>query len=460
MALVPETVARFLKSGVAVCVQRGAGDSAAFPDALYEAAGATFAADARSLAASADTVVTVGRPSDEVLSNLRAGSVVVGFLNPLGDPSYLERLAGANVTALAMEMIPRITRAQSMDALSSQSNIAGYKAVLLGATTLPKFFPMLTTAAGTIPPAKVLVLGAGVAGLQAIATARRLGAVVSGYDVRAVVKEQVLSLGATFLEFDLGADAEGSGGYAKELTAEQQERQRAWMVEQIGANDVVITTALVPGRKAPVLITEAAVAAMKPGSVIVDIAAEAGGNCALTVPDQIVTTPNGVTIVGTTNLPGTHAGRRQPALLAQRLRAALALDRRRTDDHRSRRRRSEGRGGCARRQRARQRSLVMDVAHYFELLTVLVLAIFVGFEVISKVPTTLHTPLMSATNAIHGIVLAGAIVIVGRLFTGSATVGLTVLAVAAVTLGAINVFGGFAVTERMLQMFKRKEPGK
>jgi len=204
-----------------------------------------------------------------------------------------------------MEMIPRITRAQSMDALSSQSNIAGYKAVLLAAAALPKFFPMLTTAAGTIPPAKLLVLGAGVAGLQAIATARRLGAVVSAYDVRAAVKEQILSLGAGFLEFDLGADAEAAGGYAKELTPEQQERQRAWMVEQIGANDVVITTALVPGRKAPVLISEAAVAAMRPGSVIVDIAAEAGGNCALTVPDQIVTTSNGVTIVGTTNLPST-----------------------------------------------------------------------------------------------------------------------------------------------------------
>ncbi len=194
-----------------------------------------------------------------------------------------------------------------MDALSSQSNIAGYKAVLLAAATLPKFFPMLTTAAGTIPPAKVLVLGAGVAGLQAIATARRLGAVVSGYDVRAVVKEQVLSLGATFLEFDVGGDLEGTGGYAKELTPEQQERQRAWMVEQIGANDVVITTALVPGRRAPVLVSEAAVAAMKPGSVIVDIAAEAGGNCALTVADEIVTSANGVTIVGTTNLPGSMA---------------------------------------------------------------------------------------------------------------------------------------------------------
>lgn len=305
VALVPETVARFAKSGVDVRVQRGAGNGASFPDELYEAVGATFADDVPSLAGGADAVVTVGRPSDEMLAALRPGSVVVGFLNPLGDRAYVERLAGAHVTALAMEMIPRITRAQSMDALSSQSNIAGYKAVLLAASALPKFFPMLTTAAGTIPPAKVLVLGAGVAGLQAIATARRLGAVVSGYDVRAVVKEQVLSLGAHFLEFDLGSDAEGAGGYAKELTPEQQERQRAWMVEQIGANDVVITTALVPGRKAPVLISEAAVAAMKPGSVVVDLAAEAGGNCALTVADEIVTSPNGVTIVGTTNLPGT-----------------------------------------------------------------------------------------------------------------------------------------------------------
>jgi len=305
VALVPETVARFVKSGVGVRVERGAGNAAAFPDELYAQAGASFADDATSLVGDAGAIVTVGQPGEGVLAAMRPGSVVVGFLNPLGDAEFVKRLAGAQLTALAMEMIPRITRAQSMDALSSQSNIAGYKAVLLAAAALPKFFPMLTTAAGTIPPAKVLVLGAGVAGLQAIATARRLGAVVSGYDVRAVVKEQVQSLGATFLEFDLGGDAEGAGGYAKELTPEQQERQRTWMVEQIGANDVVITTALVPGRKAPTLITEAAVAAMKPGSVIVDIAAEAGGNCALTVADQTVTTDNGVTIVGTTNLPST-----------------------------------------------------------------------------------------------------------------------------------------------------------
>jgi NAD(P) transhydrogenase subunit alpha len=305
VALVPETVSRFAKAGVSVRVQRGAGDAAAFPDALFAEAGASFTDDAAALTADADAFVSVGRPSDDLLAAMHRGCVLIGFLNPLGDPAYVARLAQAGVTAIAMEMIPRITRAQSMDALSSQSNIAGYKSVLLAAMTLPKFFPMLTTAAGTIPPAKVLVLGAGVAGLQAIATARRLGAVVSGYDVRAVVKEQVLSLGASFLEFDLGGDAESTGGYAKELTPEQQERQRAWMVEQIGNNDVVITTALVPGRKAPILISEAAVAAMKPGSVIVDIAAEAGGNCALTVADEIVTTPNGVTIVGTTNLPST-----------------------------------------------------------------------------------------------------------------------------------------------------------
>ncbi len=216
----------------------------------------------------------------------------------------MRNLARTNITALSMDAIPRITRAQSMDALSSQSNIAGYKAVLLAAAALPKFFPMLTTAAGTIAPAKVLVLGAGVAGLQAIATARRLGAVVSGYDTRAVVKEQVQSLGATFLEIDVGADGEGAGGYAKELSPEQIETQRRFMVQHIGASDVVITTALVPGRRAPLLITEEAVKAMRLGSLIVDLASEAGGNCALTKPGE-TTVANGVTIIGLTNLAGT-----------------------------------------------------------------------------------------------------------------------------------------------------------
>ncbi|MDP9024930.1 MAG: Re/Si-specific NAD(P)(+) transhydrogenase subunit alpha [Candidatus Eremiobacteraeota bacterium] len=305
VALVPETVARLVKLGADVRIQRGAGVAAAFPDELYSQAGASFADDPVSLVSGADLVAGVGRPSDEILAAMRRGAAIVGFFNPLGDSDGISRFASAGVTALAMEMIPRITRAQSMDALSSQSNIAGYKAVLIAAAALPKFFPMLTTAAGTIPPAKALVLGAGVAGLQAIATARRLGAVVSGYDVRAAVREQVQSLGAKFLEFDLGGDAEGTGGYAKELTPEAQERQRVWMVEQIGANDVVITTALVPGRRAPLLVSEAAVAAMKPGSVIVDLAAEAGGNCALTKANETVLSANGVSIIGTTNLPST-----------------------------------------------------------------------------------------------------------------------------------------------------------
>lgn len=305
VALVPETVGRLGKAGVRVALERGAGTRAAFPDSAYEDAGAVIRPDAASLAGDADLIVTVGRPSDALLSTLRKGSVVLGLLSPLGDPAYVEKLAAAGITALSMDAIPRITRAQSMDALSSQSNIAGYKAVLHAASALPKFFPMLTTAAGTIPPAKVLILGAGVAGLQAIATARRLGAVVSAYDTRAVVKEQVQSLGATFLEIDLGADAEGAGGYAKELTPEQIDTQRRFMVDHIGASDVVITTALVPGRPAPLLITEEAVAAMRPGAVIVDLAAEAGGNCALTKRDETVVTGNGVQVIGKTNIPAT-----------------------------------------------------------------------------------------------------------------------------------------------------------
>jgi NAD(P) transhydrogenase subunit alpha len=304
VGLVPESVGRLIKAGAAVVVQRGAGEPAAFVDAEYEKAGATLAAAAADVYATADAIVKVQRPSPAELDAMRPGTTLIALLAPLGDPAYVEALAAHRLTALSMDAIPRITRAQSMDALSSQANIGGYKAVLLAAAALPRFFPMLTTAAGTIPPAKVLVLGAGVAGLQAIATARRLGAVVSAYDTRAVVKEQVQSLGATFLEIDLGVDAEGAGGYAKELTQEQIEKQRAFMVQHIGASDCVITTAAVPGRRAPLLVTEEAVKAMKPGSVIVDLAAETGGNCALTVPGEVVVR-DGVTIVGTTNLPST-----------------------------------------------------------------------------------------------------------------------------------------------------------
>jgi NAD(P) transhydrogenase subunit alpha len=306
VALVPETVAKYTKAGIGVTVERGAGEAAAYPDAAYEAAGATLA-DAAGLYAGATVVARVARPTDAELDALAPGTVVVGFLSPLGDPRSVERYAQRKLTALSMDAIPRTTKAQSMDALSSQANIAGYKAVLIAADTLAKYFPMLTTAAGTIKPAQVLVLGAGVAGLQAIATARRLGAVVTGYDVRAAVKEQVQSLGAKFLEIDVGESAEGSGGYAKELSAEAQAKQKAGMVKAIGASDVVVTTAAIPGRRAPILVTAEAVAAMAPGSVVVDIAAETGGNCELTKAGEVVTSPNGVTILGPLNLASTLA---------------------------------------------------------------------------------------------------------------------------------------------------------
>jgi len=304
VALVPETIARLTKTGVGVRVQRGAGDAAAFVVDAYETAGATIAPDAAAVFGEADLIVKVQRPTDAELELMHPGQTLLAFLSPLGDPASVERYAKKKITALSMDAIPRITRAQSMDALSSQANIGGYKAALLAAEYLPRFFPMLTTAAGTIAPAKVLILGAGVAGLQAIATARRLGAVVSGYDTRAIVKEQVQSLGASFLELDLGVDAAGAGGYAKALTAEQEARQQDLLAQHVATIDVVITTAAVPGRRAPLLLNEAAVVAMKPGSVIVDLAAETGGNCALTKPGE-VTVAHGVTIVGTTNLPST-----------------------------------------------------------------------------------------------------------------------------------------------------------
>jgi NAD(P) transhydrogenase subunit alpha len=307
VALVPEVCGKFVKAGIAVAVERDAGRAAGFTDEAYVAAGASIAADPAGVVAGADIVVRVGRPTDEELDLLARGTMIVGFLAPLGDPRSVERYAQRGLTALSMDAIPRTTKAQAMDALSSQANIGGYKASLIAASTLAKFFPMLTTAAGTIKPAKALIIGAGVAGLQAIATCRRLGAVVTAYDTRPVVKEQVQSLGAKFLEIDVGESGEGQGGYARELSPEALEKQRLGMIKAIGAADVVITTAAVPGRRAPILITREAVAAMAPGSVIVDLAAETGGNCELTVTGDVVESPNGVTIVGTTNLPSTVA---------------------------------------------------------------------------------------------------------------------------------------------------------
>jgi NAD(P) transhydrogenase subunit alpha len=301
VALVPETAKKLSARGVETVVEAGAGELAHFSDSAYTDAGATIgsAQDAWS----ADVVALVRTPTSEEIGQLGSGSVLIGFLAPLTSADTTRALADKGVTAFAMEAIPRISRAQSMDALSSQASIGGYRAVLLAALEMGRFFPMLTTAAGTIKPASVLVLGAGVAGLQAIATARRLGAVVTAFDVRDVVREQVESLGARFLELDLEADAEGEGGYAKELAEDAARRQQEALAEAIGRFDVVITTAQVPGRRAPLLVTAGAVENMKPGSVIVDMAGESGGNCELTEPGETVV-KHDVTIASPLNLPG------------------------------------------------------------------------------------------------------------------------------------------------------------
>ena len=307
VALVPDAVKVLLKAAVDVVVESGAGVAAGFPDADFEAAGARISSDAGEVLGS-DLVLKVRAPQETGEGNhevdrLREGASLICFLNPLDQPQLAERLAKRRVDSFSMELMPRVTRAQSMDALSSQSTISGYRAVLLAALRLPRIFPMLVTAAGTLQPAKVLVIGAGVAGLQALGTARRLGAVTSAYDTRDVVKEQVESVGARFVELDLDTgDSEDSGGYAKSQSDEFYQRQRDQLAEHVAKADVVITTALVPGQQAPLLIEESAVRAMRPGSVVVDLAAEKGGNCGGTQADQEVDL-DGVKVLGPTNLP-------------------------------------------------------------------------------------------------------------------------------------------------------------
>ena len=298
VALVPETAGKLAAAGFEIVVEPGAGEAASFPDAAYTEAGVTLGSPWE-----ADVVAKVQKPDEAEVARLREGQLLISYLDPLADREGVERLAARGVVAFAMESIPRTTRAQSMDALSSQATVGGYKGALLAAEHLPRFFPMLMTAAGTVPPAKVLVIGAGVAGLQALATARRLGAVVTGFDVRPVVREQIESLGANWL--DLGVTgAEAEGGYARELTPEEMQAQQQALESRISEFDVVITTAAVPGRAAPKIIPASAVRAMRPGSVIVDLAADTGGNCELTEPGSVVER-EGVTLVGLTNLPSS-----------------------------------------------------------------------------------------------------------------------------------------------------------
>jgi NAD(P) transhydrogenase subunit alpha len=320
VALVPEVIGKLKAKGLDVVVQSGAGADALLSDAAYLDAGAQVTQNASEVWG-ADVVVTIAPPDPEQIRSLGAGSILIGFLAPLTSPTTTRALIDAKATAFAMEAIPRISRAQAMDALSSQSNVAGYRAALLGAEEMGRFFPMLMTAAGTIPPAKVLVLGVGVAGLQALATAKRLGARTTGYDVRPEVAEQVESLGAQWL--DLGLEASGEGGYARELTEEERAAQQQALTDAIKGFDVVITTALVPGRPAPRLVTAEAVEGMKPGSVIVDLAGEAGGNCELTEPGQTVVRHD-VKIASPLNLPASMA-EHSSQLFARNVLALLEL---------------------------------------------------------------------------------------------------------------------------------------
>jgi proton-translocating NAD(P)+ transhydrogenase subunit alpha len=301
VAITPKVIDALIKAGAEVWIEAGAGIESGFPDEEYAARNAKIAADADEVREKAQILLTVRAPEPV---GLHKGQIVIGLCDPLSDPELIVRYAQAGATLFSMELVPRITRAQSMDVLSSMASIAGYKAVLLAATTLPRLFPMMTTAAGTVPPARVLVIGAGVAGLQAIATARRLGAVVSGYDVRAAVKEQIESLGAKFVSITMGASGEGQGGYARALTEEEIHSQREQMAAVLKEQDVVITTAAVPGRKAPILVTRQMVHGMSAGSVIVDLAAERGGNCEITQAGATVI-EHGVTVMGPLNLPAT-----------------------------------------------------------------------------------------------------------------------------------------------------------
>ena len=305
VALVPDTVKRLATEGLLINIQSGAGELVGYTDADYE--NASIVADSKELLGKADITLMVNPATNEQIEQLKDGSVLIGYMDPHTDLQRFSKLKNKNISAFSMELIPRISRAQAMDALSSQASIAGYKAVLLAANILGKFFPMLTTAAGTIRPSKVLVIGAGVAGLQAIATARRLGAIVEAYDVRAATKEQVESLGAKFIDIEI--KAEGDGGYARELTEEEKQQQQEILAKHVAAADVIITTAAIPGRTSPRIISTAMVEGMRGGSVIVDLAAEGGGNCELTKADETVL-HQGVKIYGPVNVPsmvGNHA---------------------------------------------------------------------------------------------------------------------------------------------------------
>jgi NAD(P) transhydrogenase subunit alpha len=510
VATVPEVVERLAKLGFRVAVQSGAGDAANFADDTYRAAGAEIVGDAERLWATADIIFKVRAPSTAELAMMREGATLVSFLWPAQNPSLMQALAGKRATVLAMDSVPRISRAQKLDALSSMANIAGYRAVIEAAHHFGRFFTGQITAAGKVPPARVFIIGAGVAGLAAIGAASGLGAIVRANDTRPEVADQVKSMGAEFVGVEYQEEGTGVGGYAKVMSEGFQRAQREVFAREAKDADIIITTALIPGKPAPKLISAEMVRSMKPGSVIVDLAAEQGGNCELTVPNEVVVR-HGVTLIGYTDLPSRLARQSSTLYATNLLRLTEELCKQKDgqinvnmDDEVIRGTtvikdgtvtwpppppklsaapakpaakppatppKAAGHGAASAPASARTTVIVFLVAallfwligayapaSFLEHFTVFVLACFVGYMVIWNVTPSLHTPLMSVTNAISSIITIGALVQVAPPIAdagGRPTDWIIALAVISIALVAINMFGGFAVTQRMLQMFRK-----
>jgi H+-translocating NAD(P) transhydrogenase subunit alpha len=498
VAASPESIQKLVKLGLEVLVETGAGVASGFPDEVCVEAGAHIVPTAASLWGQADLILKVRPPSLAEIDLMKPGATLIGFFWPAQNKALIERLAARKATVLAMDAVPRITRAQRMDALSAMANIAGYRAVLEAATQYDRFVPGQITAAGRAKPARVLILGAGVAGLAAIAAARSLGAVVKAFDTRSAVREQVESLGATFIQFDFKEEGEGQGGYAKEMSAAYLAAEQALIAGHAEQSDIVISTALIPGKPAPQLITSGAVVAMPHGSVLVDMAAEQGGNCPLTERDQVVE-KYGVTIIGHTDFPSRMA-RQSSELYATTIfnlteslfpkekgffidledeihRGAIVLKDgalmwpppprpkppvpaaapAKPDAAKGAAAVPEKKKGVGGRIAAAVVVVLLAAAglagppDFLQHLTVFLLACVVGWHVVWNVTPALHTPLMSVTNAISGIILVGGMVVLG---SGAGPIA-NVLAAVAVFLAAINVAGGFLVTQRMLRMFRK-----
>jgi NAD(P) transhydrogenase subunit alpha len=500
VAATPETVLRLKRLGFDVAVESGAGEAINASDAGYQEAGATIAADAASLWAASDIVMKVRPPEPSEVELLRDGGWLIGFMWPGQNREIVDKLAKRNATVFAMDSVPRISRAQKMDTLSAMANIAGYRAIIEAANNFPRFFTGQITAAGKIDPAKVLVIGAGVAGLSAIGAAKGLGAIVRAFDPRSATKDQVASMGAEFLELNVKEEGEGKGGYAKQMSDDFLKAEMALFAQQAMQVDIIVTTALIPGKPAPKLITQGMVESMKPGSVIVDLAAEQGGNCVLTEPGSVVK-HKGVTIIGYTDLPSRMAsmssqlyGATVTALLAdlrdedgrlysdledEVVRGAIVLDRGKMmwppplppappepgvptkSTPAPIAKPAHGAHGADDGAGMHPLTLVaigvvLLLLGYFvpdnklSHFTVFMLAVFVGFQVVWNVKPALHTPLMSVTNAISGIILVGGMLQLSGEFTVT-----TILGAIAVLIATINIAGGFLVTNRMLAMFRK-----